>query len=266
MNLITEVIFIFVIYSFFLFFLESVYKSILQKKIVNSGFLIGPFCPIYGYGALILYYALKGFANNIIILFIISFVVLSIWEYIVGVLLEFIFKTKYWDYSNNFLNIKGRVCLLNSVFWGILGVLFMLVIHPWICKVIANIPIVYLVVFIVVSITYIIVDTIITATNIIKVNIKLEKIEELEKNIKKRIKVMEDIRIHKERTRRKQFEERLDEIAKRIEEAMDGLEEGKEEIIKLIEKRTNRLRKAFPTMRYDKLFELFKEKEKKDVK
>lgn len=266
MNLITEVIFIFVIYSFFGWILESIYKSILQKKIVNSGFLIGPFCPIYGYGALILYYALKGFTDNILILFVVSFVVLSIWEYIVGVLLEFIFKTKYWDYSNNFLNINGRVCLLNSFFWGILGVLFMQCIHPWVYEVVSHIPLVYLVVFITVSITYIIVDTIITATNIIRVNIKLEKIEELERNIKKRIKVMEDIRRHQERTRRKQFEARLDEISKRIEEAMDSLEDGKEEMIKLIEKRTNRIRKAFPTMRYDRLFKVFDKKEKKDIK
>ena len=61
MNLITEIIFIFVTYSFIGWILESLYKSILQKRIVNSGFLIGPFCPIYGYGALIMYYAIRIF-------------------------------------------------------------------------------------------------------------------------------------------------------------------------------------------------------------
>ena len=105
MNLIKEIVFIFVIYSFIGWILESVYKSILERKIINSGFLIGPFCPIYGLGALIIYYALIGLTDNIFLLFIAGFIVLSIWEYIVGVFLELVFKTKYWDYSNNFCNI-----------------------------------------------------------------------------------------------------------------------------------------------------------------
>jgi len=112
----------------------------MQRKVVNSGFLIGPFCPIYGYGAIIMYYCLIGLKNDIFLLFISSFVILSFWEYIVGWMLEIVFKTKYWDYSKKFANINGRVCLLNSCFWGILGVLFINVIHPLICVWISMIP------------------------------------------------------------------------------------------------------------------------------
>lgn len=114
----------FIIYSFVGWILESVYKSIVQKKIVNSGFLYGLYCPIYGFGALIMMLFLEGFKQNLILVFLIAFVVLSIWEYMVGCYLERVFKTKYWDYSNNKFNIKGRVCLLNSIFWGGLGVVF----------------------------------------------------------------------------------------------------------------------------------------------
>ena len=120
----------FIIYSFFGWVLESIFKSILQRKIVNSGFLYGPICPIYGFGAIIMLLFLNKFKYNLVLLFLAGFIVLSVWEYIVGALLEKKFNTKYWDYSNNFLNIKGRVCLMNSIFWGILGVIFTLYIHP----------------------------------------------------------------------------------------------------------------------------------------
>ena len=114
----------FIIYSFLGWLLESVFKTILEKKIVNSGFLHGPFCPIYGIGAIIMYLGLNNFSKYPILVFILGFLILSIWEYIVGWGLEKLFNTKYWDYSKNKFNIKGRVCLMNSLFWGVLGMIF----------------------------------------------------------------------------------------------------------------------------------------------
>lgn len=114
----------FILYSFCGWVMESVLKTYLQKKPVNSGFLYGPFCPIYGFGAIIMFLFLEGLKDKPVLLFIVAFFVLSIWEYIVGWLLEKIFKAKYWDYSENKFNIKGRVCLMNSLFWGFLGVVF----------------------------------------------------------------------------------------------------------------------------------------------
>lgn len=114
----------FFIYSFIGWVLESVYKTIYEKKLVNSGFLYGPFCPIYGLGALIMYAFLSGYNDNPLHVFVIGFVILSIWEYIVAWAIEKVLHEKYWDYSNNKFNINGRVCLLNSLFWGILGVIY----------------------------------------------------------------------------------------------------------------------------------------------
>ena len=114
-----EIVFLgayFLVYAFIGWCLESVYKSVLQKKIINSGFLHGPICPIYGYGAMIMYLSLKDVTNNIFVLFFFGLIVLSVFEYIVGLFLEIVFKTKYWDYSNRKFNIQGRVCLLNSFF------------------------------------------------------------------------------------------------------------------------------------------------------
>lgn len=266
MNLITEIIFIFVTYSFIGWILESLYKSILQKRIVNSGFLIGPFCPIYGYGALIMYYALESLKNNIIILFMVSFIILSIWEYIVGVLLELVFKAKYWDYSDKFCNINGRVCLLNSCFWGVLGCVFILVLNPFIYDVASKVPALYMIIFLVTSSTYIIVDTIITAVNIIKTNIRIGKFEEIEEEVRKRIKVIKYIRKRKERLVRKQFETQIDSFISKVSLKMSELERGKSDLKELIEKRTRRMRKAFPSMKSDRLSKIFERYDDKDIK
>ena len=122
----------FIIYSFLGWVMESIFRTLWEKKIINTGFLKGPFCPIYGIGAIIMITLLSDLKDAPVLLFLISFIVLTIWEYLVGVLLEKLFKTKYWDYSDHKFNYKGRICLTNSLAWGILGVLFTKYIHPFI--------------------------------------------------------------------------------------------------------------------------------------
>lgn len=85
------------IYSFLGWAMESVVRSVAEKKIINTGFLKGPLCPIYGIGAMIMFLCLDQFENNIVLLFFIAIIVLTIWEYLVGVALEKMFHTKYWD-------------------------------------------------------------------------------------------------------------------------------------------------------------------------
>ena len=119
-----DILIYFITYSFLGWVMESIFRSVCEKKLINTGFLKGPFCPIYGIGAIIMILFLKNFSNNLILLFFISIIVFTIWEYIVGILLEKLFHTKYWDYSNNKFNFQGRICLMNSIFWGILGVVF----------------------------------------------------------------------------------------------------------------------------------------------
>jgi len=108
LDFLTNLLFYFLIYSFFGWILETVYKSVLQKKYVNSGFLFGPFCPIYGFGAVILYLFLDSFKDNLVLVFLIGMIIFSIWECVVGYWLEKFFNTKYWDYSNEKFNFKGR--------------------------------------------------------------------------------------------------------------------------------------------------------------
>ena len=126
-----EILTYFLVYSILGWIMESIVRSISEKKLINTGFLKGPYCPIYGIGAIIMFSFLESFKNSVIVLFIISFIVLTLWEYLVGVLLEKTFHTKYWDYSDQKFNIQGRVCLTNSIIFGFCGILVIKIINPF---------------------------------------------------------------------------------------------------------------------------------------
>lgn len=136
-----NIIHCFFIYSFFGWVMETCYVAILDKKFINRGFVNGPVCTIYGFGALTVYFILKPFENNILILFIMGIIVPSILEYFTGWLMEVIFKTTWWDYSNYRFNIKGRICLFNSIIWGVLTVALFLVIQPFVNFIISLYPV-----------------------------------------------------------------------------------------------------------------------------
>lgn len=113
----------FMIYSISGYIIETAFgfftKGLLESR---KGFLYGPFCPIYGVGAVIMILALQPFKKNNYTLFFGGFLVGSIVEYIISLLGEVIFKVNWWDYSDRFLNINGRVCFTFSLFWGLLAI------------------------------------------------------------------------------------------------------------------------------------------------
>ena len=236
MNEILKIITYFYIYSFIGWVLESIYKTIYEKKIVNSGFLYGPFCPIYGFGALIMYYILSGYNNNPVHVFIIGFVVLSVWEYIVAWALEKLLHTKYWDYSNNKFNLNGRVCLLNSFFWGVLGLVFIYIVHPFIQNQIANIN----------HLTLIIISLIISLGLIIDIILSTKKINDIKKKIEDIKKIGEEIklRLAELKTLKNSKLERKEAIQVLVKDLKTQEANIKEKLIK----QTKRIRKAFPTM------------------
>ena len=249
--IILKLLMYFIIYSFFGWILESTLKTYMQKKPVNSGFLYGPLCPIYGIGALIMLAFLEKFKSNIILLFIIGFIILSIWEYIVGLLLEKIFHTKYWDYSQNKFNIQGRVCLMNSIFWGILGVIFIQYIHPFISMHVSNIPQNILIITTLTITIIIIIDLIITIIKITNIQTKLETLKEITEKIKEQLE-----EIKKEEKNKSLNKESVQTI---IEE----LKYKQTKIKRKLYKTTNRLKKAFPTMKsevIEKISEILNQK------
>lgn len=120
----------FVIYSFFGWLVETIFVSLKRKQFVNMGFLDGPLSPIYGFGALTLIFLVFPFRFNILLFFIISIILTSIIEYITSLFFEKTFHIVWWNYSKEPFNINGRVCLKNSLYWGLLSIITLLFIHP----------------------------------------------------------------------------------------------------------------------------------------
>lgn len=253
----------FFIYSFIGWVLESTYKTILQKKLVNSGFLLGPFCPIYGFGALIMYLSLRNLTSNIFVLFFFGVIVLSAFEYFVGWFLEVVFRTKYWDYSSNRFNIHGRVCLKNSLYWGFLGIVFMKGIHPAVENIVKLIPQMLLITAVLVLMVVMMLDTITTIVRLVKINSKLKNWNKITEKIRKQIETINVKSVIRfENISKLKFEHNYG-LMKRIVEAKDRkqllghLKEEQRQLQEKLERRIARLRKAFPTMNSERLAKFF---------
>lgn len=124
---------IFIFYSFCGWLIETSLSVFENKKFINRGFLIGPYCPIYGIGALCMILVLKKYTNDYIALFIIGTALCSFVEYSASLILEKIFKARWWDYSHIIFNVNGRICLIYSLLFG-LGGLFLLNFNPLLIK------------------------------------------------------------------------------------------------------------------------------------
>ena len=110
--------------------LEVIVCSICDKRLVNRGFLIGPYCPIYGFGSLIMV-VISPYKNHLFVCFILALVLCSTLEYLASFLMEKLFKIRWWDYSSDAFNINGRICLRNALAFGALGVIFTRFLNPW---------------------------------------------------------------------------------------------------------------------------------------
>lgn len=121
----------FIIYSVLGYIIETIF-GIITKGTWESrqSFLYGPFCCIYGLGAVIMILALQYFNQNNNRLFWGGFIVGSIVEYVVSWIGEILFNVKWWDYSNMQLNLNGRICVFYSIFWGLLAIYLMSYINP----------------------------------------------------------------------------------------------------------------------------------------
>ncbi len=158
----------FVVYSVAGFIIETIF-GILTKGVLESrkSFLYGPFCSIYGLGAVLMILPLQKYKKNNYTLFFAGFFIGSIIEYMVSLIGELIFHIKWWDYSDQMFNINGRICVLFSLFWGLLAIYLMSDINPRIDKFIdfvkSKIPANYMKTIIIVSIVFLSFDLGITA-------------------------------------------------------------------------------------------------------
>lgn len=126
------------IFSFCGWLIETIGMSFISKKFVSRGFLIGPYCPVYGVGALAMMLFLKKYLDDPITLFFMAVIVTSFVEYMTSYIMEKIFKARWWDYSHAKFNLNGRVCLINSLGFGVLGLLLLYVIEPFLTNLLLN--------------------------------------------------------------------------------------------------------------------------------
>ena len=124
----------FLIYSFIGWLMEVIGKFFEYKRFINRGFLIGPICPIYGYGVLAIIFLIGDNKSDILTVFLKSIFICSILEYFTSYFMEKLFKARWWDYSRRKYNINGRICLETMIPFGLLGTLVVYAIHPIIVK------------------------------------------------------------------------------------------------------------------------------------
>ncbi len=146
--------------------METVYASYTEKKFINRGFLNGFFCPVYGFGAIVIILSSNWITGlslspilSIITSLVVSIFLVTVLEYLTGLLLEKVFNCKCWDYSNDFGNISGYVCVKNSLIWGALAFALIQIVHPFISTFTQSIQFSMKEIIVVIIFVYFILDT-----------------------------------------------------------------------------------------------------------
>lgn len=230
---------LFMIYSFCGWALEVFGKLIEKRRFINRGFLIGPYCPIYGYGALAITFLLKRYSDDAITLFIMAILVCGVLEYFTSYFMEKIFKARWWDYSQKRFNINGRVCLDTIIPFGLLGLFITYISNPFFFDILNSLP--FIVIAILASVLFIIfiIDNILSFNIISTVRTttkglykELDNTEEITKKVK-------EILLSKSILHRRLIHAfpRLESIKARIKENTRKIKENTEKLKDNLEQR-----------------------------
>ena len=179
-----EYIAYFYIYAFLGWCLEIVYQGFKKGRFINRGFLLGPWCPIYGITALLIIEGSRFFSSALAV-FVMTLIVGSLLELIVGVLLNFFFHQRWWDYSEYPLNLKGYICPLFSFGWGICGVFLIKVLHPPIHFFYESLSNTAVSAVLGVLAVFFATDIVLTILSLLKINRRVKEIDELRGIMKK---------------------------------------------------------------------------------
>lgn len=189
---------------------ESTFVSVRAKKVVNRGFLIGPYLPLYGFGAVLVYILLRPFAKIPSLLYIMGMLVATFLEYMTSWLLEVCFHTRWWDYTKDPYNLNGRIALIPSMFWGILSLIMFDFLQPFATMLIEMVPKevgIYIVSGILVLMAA---DTVVTVIRTINFRQQLETLFGFKKEIEE---LLEDVQLQSVKDflleTRKEFSEKM---------------------------------------------------------
>lgn len=174
----------FFFYSALGWLVESIYCSLAAGKIINRGFLTGPICPIYGTGAVVMTLVLAPLKEYPILVFIVGLIVCDIVEFATSYIMEKLFHARWWDYSNKWLNIQGRICFRHSMYWGIASVLFIYFVHPNIGeKIFSDMPTKYIYIILAVILVIFAFDLANAVHKAMDIKAMMDKLKKLKDNI-----------------------------------------------------------------------------------
>ncbi len=168
----------FLLYSILGWICETVYCSIGKRRFVNRGFLNGPLCPVYGFGAMAVIGLLLPVANYPILVFVAGMAVTSGLEYFTGYLLETLFGLKLWDYSKRRFQLHGRICLRNSLLFGMLSLFLVKFLHPLTGALLGKLPAWLLHAAAAVFLLCLLADLFVTVRTMLQISGKLKQIQQ----------------------------------------------------------------------------------------
>lgn len=172
---------LFLVYSFLGWCVEVTFVAVTLGQVVNRGFLNGPVCPIYGVGMLGVLLLLEPISDNILLLFFGGMLLCTAVELVGGWILEKVFHTRWWDYTDQPFNLKGYVCLGFSLMWGLAVTFVVKLVHPFIFNVLNLIPHTLGIILLVVFYALFAVDMVITLVTIIGMKKRLGELEKIAK-------------------------------------------------------------------------------------
>ncbi len=179
----------FMIYSIIGWIVEVINEIVTTKNFVNRGFLIGPYCPIYGVGGLLITFFLTRYKSDPIVLFLLSIIICSCTEYFTSYLMEKIYNARWWDYTNRKYNLNGRICLETMLPFGLLGLVMIYIVNPFIINSLNKLDIKVINILFILLISIFLLDIIVSSIVLNDVKNDIKKVdkdntEEITKKIK----------------------------------------------------------------------------------
>ena len=265
---------LFLIYAFLGWCVEVCFVAVTSGQVVNRGFLNGPVCPIYGVGMLGVLLLLEPLANHLGLLFLLGMILCSVVEFLGGWIMEKIFHTRWWDYSDRPFNLNGYICLGISLLWGLSVAFVVRLVHPLIFSLVCLIPHLLALILTIVLYALFLADFIVTLVTIIGMKKRLGEMEKVAEalhtvgdNISQRLgtsALAADARLDE---LKETSQEKMAENKERMEAALEArqqkwdelyarreaLEARKQELTLWLREKpkfgVRRLSKAFPSMR-----------------
>lgn len=225
-------LFFFYLYCFLGWCFESAYVSLKSRKLINRGFMRGPFLPLYGSGAIMMLVVSMPFRDNVVLTYIAGVIGATALEYVTGVVMEALFKVRYWDYSRKPFNFQGHICLSSSIAWGFFTILMTRVIHAPIERMVLSIPGRALSWATVLLTIYIVADFTLSfkaALDLRDILVKIERAKEELERMRRRLDVIAAFNNEEKEWKRQEREERrelwLNEITDALEQRFAAIKE-----------------------------------------